>query len=468
MTFHRFGHPRIPLGCLPVLLLLTLAAPAAAELRLPAILGDGVVLQRDSEARIWGWAEPGTMISVRPSWPNAKTCTVVTETHGRFEAFLPTPGAGGPYEIRITAAGSEVRRIRDVWTGEVWICSGQSNMEWSLQQTENAEAAIAEARDARIHLFRVPRAWSFEPREDCEGQWQRCTPETAASFSAVAYYFGRDLARALDVPIGLVQSAWGGTPAEAWTSETPLRDEPDFARIVDDLERAHKNRAGWERAAEAYPAKTIEAADPGLSDGGAPFASADLDDTSWETVELPARFRDIALGSYDGTVWYRKVVEIPRDWGGRALRLELGAIDDDEQTWFAGKTAGATRGHRTPRRYRVTAPEGGGPTVIAVRAHDTGGVGGFTSDAAAMRLVPLDDDDSRGISLAGTWRYRTGVSQGDLPPRPSPPNVAYQRLPTTLRNAMISPLVPFRIRGAIWYQGEANAGEANAGAAIPR
>jgi len=437
---------------------------AGADVRLPAILSDGMVLQRDAWINLWGWADPGETVRVRVDWSD-EIAGVETGADGRWRVRLRSPRAGGPHEIEIE--GRNAIRLRDVLVGEVWVCSGQSNMEWPLRASDGAEEEIPRADHPEIRLFQVARAHAFAPAEDCRGAWARCTPASAAGFSAVAYWFGLDLHRALGIPVGLVESAWGGTPAEAWTPvEALVRRGPLHAPLLETRRSVLARERDRERELRELPARlaawreAAERADPGF---GERWMAPDFDDASWGEAPVPGFFRDFGLGEFDGTVWYRASVEIPAAWAGRDLLLELGPVDDLDVTFFDGERVGA---HDAPDSW--TAPRAypipgrlvrAGRTSIAVRVHDTGGAGGFSGEPATLR-IRLADDETSAIPLAGKWRVRPGVSERDLPPQPRPPSAAYQNVAGMLFDAMIAPIVPFAIRGAIWYQGEANVGRA--------
>jgi sialate O-acetylesterase len=216
-------------GMAVLFLLLFAGLSSRADIKLPAIISDNMVLQRDITAPIWGWAEPGEKVTVKASWQWLSTSTK-TNANGQWMVKLSTPKAAGPH--RITIRGTNEIALDNVLVGEVWVCSGQSNMQWSVRQSDNADAEIAAADFPQIRLFTVERKVAFEPQKDCTGQWLLCTPETIANFSAVAYFFGRELHKELNVPVGLIHTSWGGTPAEAWTKKAVLAADPDLAAML--------------------------------------------------------------------------------------------------------------------------------------------------------------------------------------------------------------------------------------------
>ena len=212
-----------------VVLICVFSQMAFADVRLPSVIDSRMVLQQGSDARIWGWAEPGEKVEVKPSWASSAVSTVA-DKDGNWSVALPTPDTFGPYEI--TVKGNNTIELTDVLIGQVWVCSGQSNMEWRVISANNAEQEIAAANYPNIRLFTVKKTVSDEPQSDCEGSWQVCTPQTVKNFSAVGYYFGRKLHKELRQPVGLVHTSWGGTPAEAWTKRAVLEADSDFAPIL--------------------------------------------------------------------------------------------------------------------------------------------------------------------------------------------------------------------------------------------
>ena len=209
---------------------LTVTSTSAwAEIRLPAIIGNNMVLQRETQTPVWGWADPGEEISVSVSWQDMQWA-VKAGRDGKWMFRMTPPAVGGPYQM--TLRGKNTVRVENILVGEVWVCSGQSNMQWSVQNSSNAEKEIAAADYPRIRLFSVERKVADTPQPDCSGSWAECTPETIPAFSAAAYFFGRELHTELDIPIGLVHTSWGGTPAEAWTSEPMLKGNPAFEPIL--------------------------------------------------------------------------------------------------------------------------------------------------------------------------------------------------------------------------------------------
>ena len=233
-------------------LLLVNAGAALADIKLPAVISDNMVLQGNKKVSIWGWAEPGEEVIVSVSWHNMMWA-VTAGKNGKWMFKMNSPKMGGPYEM--TISGKNTITIKNILVGEVWVCSGQSNMQMSVQASANAKEEISAANYPNIRLFTVARKVATEPQSDCVGNWTSCSSQTIPAFSAVAYYFGRELHEELDVPIGLIHTSWGGTPAEAWTRRGILKEESNFAPI---LERYDDAVAKYPQAKKEYEQKLIE------------------------------------------------------------------------------------------------------------------------------------------------------------------------------------------------------------------
>ena len=448
---------------LSLLILLSASIDARADVHLPAIISNNMVLQQQTKVRIWGNARPGERVSVTLE---QKTSSTVADKQGHWETWLGPLKAGGPFDL--TVKGDNVLVVKNVLVGEVWLCSGQSNMEWPLVNTVDSTETVALAKDPEIRLFTVRHETATSPRADVEGQWVVTTPEEAARFSAVGYFFGRELHWKLNVPVGLIHSSWGGTPAEAWTSHDALLSSPELKPIVDRYESSlnalPQAKEDYARALAAWEEKNlyIDAGNKGEALGYADpaFAAAD-----WSKMDLPQQIETAGL-LIDGAIWFRKVLDLPESWAGKELVLNLPPIDDYDVTYFNGTKVGSI-GRETPNSYMVprkyVVPGSlvrAGRNVIAVRVFDSAGEGGF-SRAGAMSIGPAGDE-TRSLSLKGVWDYKVELAlepkHPDWGSRPEAVGVANQNNPSVLYNAMLAPLVPFAIRGAIWYQGESNAG----------
>ena len=457
------GHTTNPFRAVLPLLILIFACAVRAEVRLPAIISDNLVLQQATKVRIWGNARAGERVTVTFQNQSADT---VADAQGHWAVFIGPLKSGGPTEL--TVKGDNVLTIKNVLVGEVWLCSGQSNMEWPLANTIGGTETLATANYPEMRMFRVEHHTALEPLADLEGHWVVTTPDEAAHFTAVGYFFGRELYQRLRVPIGLIDSSWGGTPAEAWTSHEALVSSPDLKPILDRYESSlhmlPQAKEAYAKALAQWEEKNlyIDAGNKGEALGYADPATSTAD---WSKMDLPQQFETAGL-LIDGAVWFRKVLELPESWAGKDLTLNLSPIDDEDVTYFNGKKVGSIgrdtpNSYMVPRKYVVPgALVHGGRNVIAVRVFDNAGEGGF-SRGGAMSLGPTGKDV---ISLRGAWDYKVELAlepkHPDWGSRPEAVGVSNQNNPSVLYNAMIAPLVPFAIRGAIWYQGESNAGRA--------
>lgn len=414
---------------------------ADAGLRMPALFSDHMVVQRNAKVKVWGWDEPGSTVVVTVGWSKTSV-SVPTGKFGEFTANVPTGEAGGPYTIKVQ--GSETKEFGDVLIGDVWVCSGQSNMEWPLAATTNAKEDIENATQSRVRLFMVTNSMKSTPQADCDGTWKTCSPESVRDFSAVGYLFGKELNAKLNVPIGLIDSTWGGTEAELWTSEGGLRRLPEFGKAIESRQAARQNAqaeyAKWEEG--------VHSKDPGWGKWWSPS----FEPTGWTRMSPLVAWSGTELKDYDGYVWFRGTFDVSQEDLIKGAKLDLGTVDDDDETWLNGEKIGATQGWNVNRVYDIPAnllkP---GKNVIVVRVFDGMGEGGWSSDNKPQLLRP-------GFSPKPItdWVWSRGVSTAELPKAPNV-NVANNSL---LFNGMISPLLNYPIKGAIWYQGEANVGRA--------
>jgi sialate O-acetylesterase len=444
--------------CIVVMLLTSFAA--RADVKLPGLICDHMVIQQGMPVRIWGRADPGEEIEVAL---NNRSGSAQAATDGTWEVRLEAMSAGGPFTM--TVAGKNTLRVEDVLVGEVWLCSGQSNMEWPLKHARDGKREVAAANARRIRLFRVPHVNVDRPRVEVNGAWKPCTPETAQSFSAVGYFFGRHLARELNVPIGLIQSAVGGTCAESWTRRKTVLAMKDLA-IVQMAKRCRRDPAGAKAEYEQKYAEWNRLArvrDTGNRGYGSGFARGDLDDSDWRTMDLPRPWEEVEGMYIDGAVWFRRAVDIPAEWAGKDLALQLGPIDDVDVTYFNNIQVGATgqdvrQYWLHPRSYTVPAQlVRTGRNIIAVRVFDFWLSGGFMGEPGEMTLGP--GGRVKPMALAGDWKCKVerGVGPRTLPPDPIPPVSPDSVFFGGLFNGMIHPLTRLPVRGVIWYQGESNA-----------
>ena len=426
---------------------------AEAKVSLPVIFGDNMVLQQNADVPLWGKAAPGKTVQVKTSWDKKSYKTVAGED-GKWKVVVKTQSYGGPYEITISDGKSLT--LQNIMLGEVWLCSGQSNMEMPLAgwgRIKNYEQEIANANYPNIRLFQVSRATAYTPLDDCQATgWNPCSPAVIPEFSATAYFFARNLYEKYHIPVGLIHTSWGGTFAEAWTSTEALKSMPSFEYAATQIENKapeiaelRKNYAAEKKAWD----EKFAASDIGMHKGK--WFNPSLDDSAWKQMHVPGLWEEQGLPGFDGLIWFRKHIDVPASWKGKELLLSLGGIDDDDITYFNGVEIGRGK-YGTSRNYKVPAKlVKEKDNVIAVRVLDSGGNGGFYGDKQDLKLT-LSDGNS--IALAGDWKYNISIDMKNFDPIPQDYNDPYH--PGVLFNAMVNPLIPYTIRGAIWYQGEAN------------
>lgn len=430
-----------------------------ADVKLPAIFGDHMVLQQNESVTVWGWAEPGEKVSVKGSWSSSAKSTKANKD-GTWSVKMKTPKAGPTVSLTVSGANEIV--INDILLGEVWLCSGQSNMEYTpamLGDEQNLKA-VAESTNPQIRLFSVEDKFSVKPEDDCAGTWQLCNPDTVKDFSAIGYYYGKKLNDELGVPVGLISSNWGGTVAEAWTRDEALEPFEQFSSALSYLKDPESTKEQLEKdyaVSLAQWEKQVAEIDPGTQEG---WYQKAIDETGWTEMKQPQRWSDsdTELRDFDGIVWFRRTTNLPPTWARIDLEMNFGPIDDIDTVWVNGvKIGSTTQSWTTPRKYIIPASAlTVGPNVIAVRIIDNQGDGGFTSnDPNDMRIGPIGAPANRSATLANTWKYKIST-RNRAPDAPKSGVYTDQNTPTALYNGMIAPLTPFRIAGVIWYQGESN------------
>ena len=371
-----------------------------------------------------------------------------------------------PFEITVAGETNAVS-IHNVLVGDVWLCSGQSNMQkpvgpWPGQRPVlNYEQEIAEANYPTIRLFNVEERQAFAPQSTCRGQWEVCSPKTAGAFSAAAYFFARQLVRDNHVPIGLITASVGGTFAQAWTSLPALKNAPTFRGIADRGEElaifAHTDKPlrGEEAGhlAQEFKRQWWIEHDPGLVPGKE-WTRPEFNDSSWKTMKTPSNlWQYIGLPDFEGMLWYRRTVEMPTAWKGNDLVFSFSGCSQEAAFYFNGVNIGSRRFQESPDRFKIPAAiVREGKNVIAVRVIGVNGGGGITGDPKDMWLAPVTDLKAR-VALAGQWPFRIGLSLKEIGAFPLDYNAA---LPGTLFNGMIHPLSPYALKGVLWYQGESD------------
>jgi sialate O-acetylesterase len=439
------------------------ATTAGISAELNPLFQNNAVLQCDARVPVWGTANDGEKVTV--AFAGQEISTVALD--GVWKIWLRPMKANATPQT-LTVRGDSTVAITNILVGEVWIASGQSNMERQLglragqKPIVNWEQEVAAANYPQIRQFYVPQTLSPAPLSTVKGSWSVCSPETVKDFTAVGYFFARDLFAARHVPVGIINSSWGGTPAEAWTSEAGLQKLPEFAEPLAQLKKLTIDPELARRETQAKQEAWFVKMDPG-SKPGAAWSAADWGPTDWKTMTLPAFWESAGYPDYDGVFWFRRTIELPQYWDGGSVELHLGAVDDSETTWVNGTLVGATTGWSQPRVYRVPANLlKHGANVITVRVLDTGGNGGLWGGADTMRIMfgsigSVSHGTDKSLSLAGPWLCKQSASLRVTGWPPS--DFSHDSgAPTVLYNGMIAPLLPYAMRGVIWYQGEANAG----------
>lgn len=409
------------------------------------IIGEHMVLQRGKPNRAWGWAQPGA--EVRLAIGEVRV-TATAAADGRWQAEFTPPPVGGPYTLTID--GPQHVEFSDVLVGDVWLCSGQSNMEFGLRQAKGGEAEVAAANHPNIRLFKVPSKAAYTALAVPGGAWKRCTPEAFpqwGGFSAVAYFFARKVQAETGVPIGLVQAAVGGTPAECWMAPETLQRLPEFQPALAEIARFAA------RGGEQYGNFVSHWYDDHDRGQNAGWGSETLDTSTWTATSLKTCFADLGVPEFPAVVWLRREVDLPDPLPAGAAKCLLGVVEKMDTVFINGRWVGASSWVENPRAYAIGAgvlrP---GRNMVAIRVLKTKPDGGFRNAAADLKLLL---GDGSAVALEGAWRASLGVDA--RAPHPLPLGYEnYPTIPSVLFNGMIRPLAPLALAGALWYQGEAN------------
>ncbi len=441
-------------AALAVTLCLLLLTPwtASADLRLPSLLGDGVILQRDATVVLWGWARDGEKVEVTL---DGQVVATTRAAGGSWRVELAPRAAGGPH--RFEFRGDNVVVVDDAWFGDVWLASGQSNMERTLRSTPDLYAAdIAAADLPMVRQFKVPKRMEFAaPLDDVVSDgWIAASPESVLDFSAAGFFFARALNERYEVPIGIVNASFGGSRAQCWLSADELAAWPDdlatAQQLADPAYLQGLQLADQQRQDRWYA--DVAARDAGLL-AEPPWSSARVDTSDWAEALVPAPWDESPVGPVNGVVWFRSSVELPESVSGQGGILQLGRMIDADTTWVNGVEVAVTTYQYPERRYEVP-PDllHAGRNEIAVRLVSTFGIGGFVRDKPyRLRVGELE------IDLRRAWRYRVGAVAEPL----APPAYQEWMQPLGCYNGMLAPLQPMRIKGVIWYQGESNVAQAD-------
>jgi sialate O-acetylesterase len=430
------------------LFLLIGSFPVFGQVRLPRLVSDGMVLQRNTDVRLWGWAKPGEEVTIRFL---GKTYSTATKADGDWSVMLSPMKAGGPYSMEIDASNHVV--LNNILIGDVWVCSGQSNMQLPMARVAwKYPDVIAHSDNPYIRQLLVPNKYDFGAAAD-DIQWTQWTPAnpwTVLQFSAAGYFFARALYQKYHVPIGLINASVGGTPIEAWMSKDALKDFPDILARGDKFSDSAFRDSITKRIDSVYGTwgDAVWQHDEGLN-GNKPWYDPDYDDSGWQTMKLPAYWADEGLKNTNGVVWFRREFNVPASLAGKPAMLIMGRIVDADYDYVNGVFVGSISYQYPPRRYEV-APGilKAGENTVVVRVINSDGLGGFIRDKQYAVII-----GKHTINLAGNWKYKVGTSAQPMPF--GGPTIIYQ--PFGCFNAMIAPLLNYTIKGVVWYQGESNA-----------
>lgn len=440
--------PILSIG-LSAFLTFLMVVTASAQIRLPKLITNGMVLQRNTKDRIWGWASPGEKVTIRF---HGQIQSTITGKNGEWSVMLSPMKAGGPFAMEID--GKNHIRLKNILIGDVWLCSGQSNMELSMSRVRpRYKNLIAHSENSKIREFIVPDHYNFKaPQKDIQyGSWEETNPWSILHFSATSYFFARALYKKYHVPIGLINASVGGTPVSAWMSRQALQKFPKYLKRAEEFSNdQHIKEVEKDNAKNQYSwnEKTWNN-DKGLN-GKIPWYKNSYNDSSWPTMKLPAFWSNEGLKNVNGVVWFRKTFNVPANLTGIPATLFLGRIVNSDYAYINGVYVGSISYQYPPSIFKI-APGilKPGKNTITVRVINSSGQGGFVKDKP-YKIVA----GSRTISLKGDWKYKVGYKA----PQPMKGSTVIPYQPMGLYNGMIAPLKNYTIKGAIWYQGESNTG----------
>lgn len=420
-----------------------------AQVSLPQILSDSMVLQRNAPIKIWGWATEGEKIKVSLNGKNRNTTAV---SDGTWAVEFPKMKAGGPYAIKIN--GINKIELKNILIGDVWLCAGQSNMVHQLNIHDVTYAdEIANANYPKIRHFKIPTQTSLTgPTQDFKGgEWQVAVSDEIRPFSAVAYFFAKKIYERYGIPIGLINASVGGTPIEAWTSAEGFKDFPEILEVIHkNKDTAYLNsrniRNNIARKADSEPS------DKGLQ-GPVEWYNPNFEPKDWRKINIPGYWEDQGIRNLNGVVWYRREFELPESMAGKVARVFLGRIVDADELFINGQKIGHTTYQYPQRRYPV--PENvlkTGKNVFVIKVTNFSGKGGFVPDKPYYLFNETDT-----VDLKGYWEYKVGEvfplqESSAVATRP----INAQNEPAALFNAMVAPYTQLSLKGMLWYQGESN------------
>src|SRR6478609_7893783 len=436
---------------LSFLLIVLITITSLGQVRLPKLVSDGMVLQRDANVNIWGWASAGEKVTVNFL---GSTYNTVTNNDGKWKIQLHNLKTGGPYEMEIKASNSIA--LHDILVGDVWICSGQSNMEMSMMSLQNKYPEdIKSSENKFIRQFAVPRKHIFSKQlEDVSsGSWVSADPKSVLRFTAAGYYFAKNLYQKYKVPIGLINATLGGSRTESWMSDEALKPFPTLyedALKFKDTTAIIKTEAD-DRARIAEWNKRAKETDASYADPSGPWHKINYDASQWDEIKMPSLWTNSMLGPINGVVWFRRDFDLPSSFAGKPAKLAFGNIVEADSVFINGKFVGGRPSQYIPRNYEIPAELlKVGKNSITVRVVCPSGKGGFVRDKEYAIVL-----DNEKVNLAGTWKFKLGCKMENLV---GSSFIMWKA--TGLYNGMLAPLFSYTIKGAIWYQGEANTGRA--------
>lgn len=435
-------------------LLIGLGPITVAQVKLPKLISDGMVLQRDKAVKLWGWASPDEVVTIRF---NDRTYIVKTGGDRQWQLTLPAMKAGGPYKMDISGKNHLV--IKDILFGDVWICSGQSNMEFVMSRVKDKYAAqIAGSANPNIRQFFIYHQWNLKPQTDVKSNgWREVDPQTILQFTAVGYFFAKQLYEKYHVPIGLISSSVGGTPAEAWTSADGLKELPNYLKQIKPYQDSAKVAEIVKKEAQLVNDwnKRVKEEDKGSIDQSDLWKSGDSAPSGWKPLTIPGTISIPELKNFSGILWIKKEIELSADMVGKNAELHMGNFSDWDTTYVNGQKVGYTNSRYYTRKYLMAGNLlKAGKNVIVIRMMVNSPPATFTDG----KLYQLTTGNTN-IPLTGEWQYRIGVTV-DAYPKAKLTN--FSSKPTVLYNSMIAPLLNYSVKGVIWYQGEANTSQAYA------
>jgi sialate O-acetylesterase len=430
----------------PLILCLLYCLGIQAQIRLPKLISDNIILQRDQDIKIWGWASPDEKITISF---NTKSFKTTTSKSGKWELLLPAQSAGRGYKMVLKGKNEII--IKNIAFGDVWLCSGQSNMTITMERVkERFPEDIASANYPDIRYFFVPTTTNLNiPQEDfLAGEWKTANPKDIYSFGALAYFFARDIHTKYKVPIGIINSSVGGTPIEAWISEEGYKNHPDIQKIITrNKDTSYVNSINIRSSVPGINQTQIK--DLGAIEH---WENPDYHPKGWLNFNIPGYWEDQGLKDLNGVVWFRKEFDVPRSWLEKPVKLFMGRIVDADEMYVNGKKIGNTTYQYPPRRYEIPANLlKQGKNIFVIKVTNISGKGGFVTDKNYSMTANGEE-----IDLKGTWQYKVGEVYQPQNSSGFNGGLIQQNQPTALYNAMIAPILPIKIKGFIWYQGESN------------